>query len=384
MKKLKFVIAPDSFKESVSGFEASLAMKSGIKSILKDAEFDLIPMADGGEGTSEVIVNAQKGEFRKIIVKGPLGEKIEARYGWLIKEKKAIIEVAEACGLHLVEKSKRNPMNTTTVGVGEMILDALDKGVDHLIIGLGGSSTNDGGLGMLQALGVIALGADGTELGLGGKELIKIHKLDISKMDSRLKKISIEVACDVQNPFVGEKGATKIFGPQKGAKGEIADELELGMINFAKVLEEAFDIDISNIPKTGAAGGLGGAFFLLNGSLIRGVDLVIKHTKFEERIKDADFIITGEGSIDSQTKYGKTIVGIAHIAKKYNIPIIVLAGKVGDDIEELYSMGVTSVFGIVDKPKNLEEALKDGYNSIKKASENIARLIKILYFGGKE
>ncbi|MBU3161534.1 glycerate kinase [Clostridium frigoris] len=378
MKKLKFVIAPDSFKESVSGFEASEAIKSGLKSIFSDAQFDIIPMADGGEGTSEVIVNAQKGEFRKIIVTGPLGEKREAKYGWLQEEKKAIIEVAEACGLNLVEPSKRNPLYTTTFGVGEMILDALNKGVEHLIIGLGGSSTNDGGLGMLQALGIIAIDIEGNELGLGGKELIKLHKLDISKIDNRIKKISIEVACDVQNPFVGVRGATRIFGPQKGANGDIEDELELGMVNFAKIIVETFGIDISNIPKSGAAGGLGGAFILLNGSLLRGVDLVLKHTRFEERIKDADFIITGEGSIDAQTKYGKTISGIAQIAKKYKIPTIVLAGMVGDNIEELYSMGVTSVFGIVDKPKSLEDALRDGYNSIKKTSENIGRLIKIL------
>ena len=378
MKKLKFVIAPDSFKESVSGFEASEAIKSGLESVFCDAEFDIIPMADGGEGTSEVIVNAQKGEFKEVIVTGPLGEKLEARYGLLIKEKKAVIEVAEACGLHLVEESKRNPMYTTTFGVGEMILDALNSGVEHLIIGLGGSSTNDGGLGMLQALGMIALDIEGNQLGFGGKELIKLHKIDISKIDNRIKNISIEVACDVQNPFVGVSGATRIFGPQKGARGKIADELELGMVNFAKVIVETFGINISNIPKSGAAGGLGGAFILLNGSLLRGVDLVLKHTRFEERIKGADFIITGEGSIDAQTKYGKTISGIAQIAKKYNIPTIVLAGMVGDNIGELYSMGVTSVFGIVDKPKSLEDALKDGYNSIKKTSVNIGRLIKAL------
>lgn len=218
MKKLKFVVAPDSFKESVSGFKAAEAIKSGIESIFSDAEFDIIPMADGGEGTSEVIVNAQKGEFRKIIVTGPLGEKREASYGWLIKEKKAVIEVAEACGLHLVEPSKRNPMYTTTFGVGEMILDALNRGVEHLIIGLGGSSTNDGGLGMLQALGLIALDIEGNELGLGGKVLTKIHKLDISKIDTRLRTISIEVACDVQNPFVGEKRGYKNIWTSKRCK----------------------------------------------------------------------------------------------------------------------------------------------------------------------
>lgn len=366
MKKVKFVIAPDSFKESLDAFQASNAIKKGIQKIFENAEFELIPMADGGEGTSEVIINAQNGEFRKVKVTGPLSEEIEAKYGYVSKEKKAVIEVASACGLHLVEKERRNPLNTTTYGVGEMILDALNNGAEHFVIGLGGTATNDGGLGMLQALGAKAYDRSGNEIGRGGKELIKIERLDLTSLDSRLKEISIEVACDVENPLIGDYGATRTFGPQKGADSNIIEQLEIAMTNYAKIIEKTINLDIANMPKAGAAGGLGGAFLLLGCKLIKGIDLILKHTEFEEKIKDASYIFTGEGSVDNQTQYGKTIAGIANMAKSYNVPIIVLAGKVGDDIEELYNFGITSVFGIVDRPKSLEEALKDGYNSLKK------------------
>lgn len=375
MKKVKFVIAPDSFKESLDAFQSANAMKDGIEKVFKDSMFELIPMADGGEGTSEVIINAQKGEFKEIEVTGPLGEKIEAKYGYIKTQEKAVIEIAAACGLELVAMENRNPLYTTTYGVGEMILDALNIGAKHLIIALGGSSTNDGGIGMLQALGAKAYDRSGESVGLGGKELAKIERLDLSNLDSRLKNITIEVACDVENPLIGTNGATYTFGPQKGANTDILEELEKGMINYCKVIKKVCNIDISNKPKAGAAGGLGAALMLLDCELIKGIEMVLKHTGFEEKLKDADYIFTGEGSVDAQTKYGKTIAGIANIAKKYNVPTIVLAGSVGDDISELYDMGVTAIFGIIDGPKSLDEALKDGYKSVKKTSENIARLL---------
>ena len=332
-----------------------------------------------GEGTSEVIIYSQKGEFKNIRVTGPLGEKIEVKYGYIERDKKAVIEIAAACGLQLVKRELRNPLYTTTYGVGEIILDALDNGAKEFIIGLGGSATNDGGFGMLKALGARAYDIDGKDIGLGGKELAKINGIDLSNLDSRLKNATIEVACDVENPLIGMEGATYIFGPQKGANSEILEELELGMVNYAEVVKKTCNIDIAKMPKAGAAGGLGGAFLLLGCNLIKGIDMVLKHTDFEEKIKDADYIFTGEVSIDAQTKYGKTIAGIAKVASKYNIPIIVLAGKVSDDIDELYPIGVTAVFGITDRPKGLDEALKDGYNSIRKTSENVARLIGRLY-----
>lgn len=376
--KHKFLIAPDSFKDSLNASEAANAMKEGIKKIFDDSEFCMVPLADGGEGTTEVIIKSQNGEFKKVMVKGPLGENIECEYGYISNEKKAVMEVAAACGLQLVPKDKRNPLFTTTFGVGQMILHAINNGAKHIVVGLGGSSTNDGGLGMLQALGAKAYDRNGEELGLGGKELSKIDSLDLSKLDSRLKDITIEAACDVENPLVGENGATYTFGHQKGADSKTLAELEKGMINFSEAVYKACGLEIAHMPKAGAAGGLGAAFFIIGAHMNKGIDLVLKHTGFEEKLKNADFIFTGEGSIDAQTKYGKTIAGVSKMAKMHEVPVIALSGKVGDDIEELYEIGVTAVFGIVDKPKSLDEALKDGYNSIKKTSENVAMLLKRL------
>ncbi len=378
MNTPKFIIAPDSFKESLTSLAAAEAMKAGIEKVFASAEIELIPMADGGEGTLEVIINARKGEFRKVTVTDPLGRKIEAQYGFISEDKKAVIEIAKACGLQLINKGARNPLNTTTYGVGQIIIDALDNGAKHLIICLGGSATNDGGLGMLMALGAKAYNKFGEKIGLGGKELINIDYIDVSSLDSRLKDINIEVACDVENPLVGKNGATFVFAPQKGADEKIIEVLEEGMLNYSRIIKECLKVDVGNMPKAGAAGGLGAAFILLGANMVSGVDLVLKHTNFEEKVQGAAYIFTGEGSVDYQTKYGKTIAGIGQIGKKYNIPVIVLAGKVGDNIDELYSMGITAVFGIIDKPKELDEALKDGFKSIEKVSENIARILKII------
>ncbi|MDD7794693.1 glycerate kinase family protein [Clostridium sp. 'White wine YQ'] len=377
MKKLKIVIAPDSFKESIDAFKASEAIKEGFIKVFPEAEYEVIPMADGGEGTSEVIIDALNGEFINANVTGPLGNIIESKFGYINKECKAVIEVAAACGLALVPQEKRNPLKTTSFGVGEMILKALDKGAKHILIGLGGSSTNDGGLGMLLALGAKAYDNDGNAIGGYGKELININTIDLTSIDKRIYEVNIEVACDVENPLIGENGATYTFGPQKGATTQIMEELELGMKNYSNIIKASTGIDIGNTPKAGAAGGLGAAFMLIGGNLKKGIDIVLENIKFEERIQNADYIITGEGSIDSQTKYGKTIAGIAKMSKSKNIPVIVEAGKVSDDISELYEMGVTAVFGIVDEPKTLEEALLNGYNALRKASENIARLLVV-------
>ncbi|MBL4932841.1 glycerate kinase [Clostridium paridis] len=377
MKKLKIVIAPDSFKESIDAFNAAEAIKEGFIKVFPEAEYEVIPMADGGEGTSEVIINALNGEFIDANVTGPLGNIIESKFGYINEEDKAIIEIAAACGLALVPIDKRNPLNTTSFGVGEMILKALDKGAKRILIGLGGSSTNDGGLGMLVALGAKVYDNEGNTINGYGQELIKVNNIDFTSIDKRIYEVNIEVACDVENPLIGEKGATYTFGPQKGATTQIMQELELGMKNYSNKIKASTGIDIGNIPKAGAAGGLGAAFMLIEGNMKKGIDIVLENIKFEERIKNADYIITGEGSIDSQTKYGKTIAGIAKISKANNIPVIVEAGRVSDDISELYEMGVTAVFGIVDEPKTLEDALVDGYNSLRKESENIARLLAV-------
>lgn len=376
MKQYKFIIAPDSFKESVDAFDASTAIKEGMSPIFPDAVFELIPMADGGEGTSKVITFAQNGNFINIDVKGPLGDITTASYGYIESTKTAILECAEGCGLHLVPPDKKNPLLASTYGVGEIICHAIENKAEHIIIGLGGSATNDGGLGMLTALGGKFFDENHNEVEPYALSLSKIKSIDLKEVTKKLKNVTIDVACDVENPLLGPEGATYTFGRQKGADDNALKILEEGMKNYAKVINEEFGIEIGSMPKAGAAGGLGGAFLLLGCTMKKGIDLVLENTNFDERAKNADFIITGEGSIDSQTKYGKTISGIAQIAVKHNIPLIALGGRVGDDINELYDIGVTSVFGIVDSAKSLDKALADGYSSIRKTSENIARLIK--------
>ena len=372
----KIVIAPDSFKESLTAKEAAEAIKEGLSKVINNCCFEIIPMADGGEGTSEVIVEANNGEMNEIEITGPLGNKVKGKYGYIEKDNLAVIEVAEACGLHLVPRGQRNPEITTTYGVGELIKAALDKGAKNFVIGLGGSATNDGGFGMLQALGVSGRDINNNEIKFGGIELIKLKSINFEKIDERIKLCNIRVACDVENPLVGELGATKTFGPQKGADIEQLEKLEKALIHYGNLVKEATGLDVNNTNKAGAAGGLGAAFMLLNGKLERGIDMVLECTHFEERVKDADYIFTGEGSIDTQTKFGKTISGIAKIAKKHNIPLIALGGRVTDDAKELYDIGVTALFCIMDSVKTLDKALEDSYKSTAKVSENIGKLLK--------
>ena len=373
----KFILAPDSFKESMTAKEVCLAMEKGIKKAIQDAECIYVPMADGGEGTLQSLVDATNGRIYYKEVLGPLGNKVKARYGILGDNKTGIIEMAEASGLHLVEREKRNPMLTTSYGTGELIKAVLDKGVDRIIIGLGGSATNDAGVGMLQALGVRFLDKENKEIAFGGGELNKIAKIDLSNFDKRIRDIKIEAACDVNNLLTGERGASYVFGPQKGATKEMVEILDSNLKHFAELVYDEFNIDIDNISGAGAAGGLGSTLVgFCNAKLNKGIDIVIKYSKLEEKLQGADYVFTGEGSIDSQTKFGKTIAGIAKLAKKYDIPVIALAGEVGDGIEDLYDLGISSIFGILPGIISLEEALKDGSKNIERTSENIVRLLK--------
>ena len=376
MNRKKIVIAPDSFKESLSSIEAAKAIREGLSKSIRNCDFELIPMADGGEGTCDVIVEAKNGEMVYVTINDPLFNKIKGRFGYIEDEKLAVIEVADGCGLHLVPKEKRNPGITTTFGVGELIKAALDKGARNFVIGLGGSSTNDAGFGMLQALGVLGIDKNSNEIKSGGLELANLKDINFDNLDTRLKECRIRVACDVNNPLVGKLGASRMFASQKGATSEMVEMLEKALTNYGQLIEKIKNINIKDMKKAGAAGGLGSAFILLNAKLENGIDMVLEYTNFEERIKNADYIFTGEGSIDAQTKYGKTISGIAKLGKKYNIPIIALGGRVTNDYRELYDIGVTSVFPIIDEPKNIDKALKDGYESLIKVSENIGRIIK--------
>lgn len=374
---VKIVLAPDSFKESMTAKEVCKAMEKGIKNADNKIHCIHVPMADGGEGTMQSLIDATNGKIYSLKVKDPLGQEVEAQYGILGDGVTGILEMASASGIQLVPPRERNPLITTTYGTGQLIKACLDKGVKRLLIGIGGSATNDGGVGALQALGARFLDIEGQELGFGGGNLHKLANIDLTDFDIRLKNTAIEVACDVSNPLCGEKGASYVFGPQKGATPEIIEQLDSNLRHYALVIKKQFNIDIIDVPGAGAAGGLGaGLMAFLNGSLKKGIEIVVKYSGLEEKIKDCDMVWTGEGSIDFQTQYGKTPLGVAEIAKKYDKPVIALAGRVGDNIDILYEKGIDAIFGIMREACSLEKALSDGITNMEKTSENIIRLLK--------
>ena len=373
---MKFVLAPDSFKECMSSKEVCEVMESGIRKVYPEAEIIKVPMADGGEGTVEALVEATNGTYHTVNVTGPLGNKVDAVFGVLGNKKTAVIEMATASGLHLVKREERNPLITTTFGTGELIKAALDLGVKHIVIGIGGSATNDGGAGMIQALGGKLLDREGNEIGFGGGSLDKIETIDLSQIDSRIRDTVIEVACDVTNPLIGEKGASEIFGRQKGATEEMVKVLDSNLAHYANVIRRDLDIDIAYVEGAGAAGGLGAALLaFLNGELKRGIDLVIKHTELKEKLEGADYVFTGEGSIDYQTMYGKTPIGVATIAKEKGLKTIAFAGNVGEGIDILYTGGITAIFSIMLGVSTLENALKNGKENLLVTVENAVRLL---------
>lgn len=375
---MKIVIAPDSFKESMTAKEACEAIEKGMKIALPNAEFIKVPMADGGEGTTQSLVDATDGKMYFVETTGPLGEKVKSKFGILGNGEIAVLEMASTSGLELVPREKRNPMITTTYGTGELIKKAMDMGAKTILIGIGGSATNDGGAGMIQALGGKLLDENGKQISFGGGELSKIKKIDLSELDSRIKNIKFIAACDVQNPLTGETGAANVFGRQKGATEEMVKILDDNLKHYAELIRQDVKVDVENIPGAGAAGGLGaGLMAFLNAELRKGIDIVVEYSKLEEKIKGADFVITGEGSIDSQTRFGKTPYGVVSVAKKYGVPNITLAGNVSKDIEILYDYGFDAIFSIMQGVDNLDNALKNGKVNLEKTAENIARLIRI-------
>ncbi len=375
---MKIVVAPDSFKESLSAMEVAQAIEKGFRAVFPDAQIEKIPMADGGEGTVQSLVDATGGKIITKEVTGPLGEKVTAFFGVLGDGKTAVIEMAAASGLHLVPMEKRNPLLTTTRGTGELILAALDEGVDHLIIGIGGSATNDGGSGMAQALGARLLDKDRNEIAPGGGSLDKLANIDISELDARLQNVKIEVACDVDNPLIGQDGASHVFGPQKGATPEMVEQLDQNLAHYATILARDLGKDVAHIPGAGAAGGLGaGLLAFLDAELKSGIDIVIAATDLEEKIKDADLVITGEGKIDSQTIHGKTPIGVAKAAKKFNIPVIAICGSIADDADVVHDHGIDVLFSSLMRITTLEEALESGASNVEKTARNIAALYKL-------
>ncbi|MFT9597355.1 glycerate kinase [Mesobacillus sp.] len=375
---MKIVIAPDSFKESLTALEAATAIENGMKKILPEASFVKVPMADGGEGTVQSLVDATGGKIINKTVTGPLGTPVEAFFGISGDEKTAVIEMAAASGLHLVPPGDRNPLITTTRGTGELIAAALDYGVEQIIIGIGGSATNDGGAGMARALGIMLLDTDGKEIGEGGGALNSLAAVNIAGIDKRLDSVKIDVACDVDNPLTGMRGASHIFGPQKGATQEVVEVLDNNLHHYADIIRKDLGKDIEHVSGAGAAGGLGGGLMaFLSAELKRGVDIVLEATKLENQLIDADFVITGEGKIDGQTIFGKTPIGVAKTAKRHKVPVIAIAGNVASDSEIVHQHGIDAVFSIVPGVIALEDAFENASTYVERIAANIASVIKL-------
>lgn len=375
---MKIVIAPDSFKESLTALHVCEAVEKGIKAHFPNAEISKVPMADGGEGTVQSLVDATDGEVIQARVTGPLGKEVEAFYGILGDGKTAVIEMAAASGLHHVPVDKRNPLITTTRGTGELILKALDHKVKHIIIGIGGSATNDGGAGMAKALGAKLLDAKGAEIKEGGGSLDQLTSIDLTNLDSRLAEVKVEVACDVDNPLTGETGASAVFGPQKGATPDMVKRLDRNLAYYAAIVGKEMGIHIQSVPGAGAAGGLGGGLLaFLSAELKPGVDIVIKATQLENYIKNADLVITGEGRIDGQTIYGKTPIGVAKTAKKHTVPVVAIAGSIGVGSEAVYEHGINALFSIVPGIVSLSEALEKASENVERTAGSLASIMRL-------
>ena len=375
---MKIVIAPDSYKESLSALQVAEEIEAGFREVLPDAEYLKLPMADGGEGTVAAMVASTGGSLLESDVTGPLGEAVKACYGLTGDGKTAIIEMASASGLALVAANLRNPLETTTFGTGELIRAALDAGARHLVIGIGGSATNDGGTGMLQALGVKLLDHDGRQIGFGGGSLAHLDRIDISGMDQRLKECTIEAACDVNNPLTGPKGASRIFGPQKGATAEMVAQLDANLSRYAGLINRDLSVQVDSVPGAGAAGGMGAALMAFFGAKLRpGIEIVVETVGLEAIIKDADLVITGEGRIDSQSIHGKTPIGVAAVAKRYGKPVIGIAGSLSYDVDVVHEYGIDAVFSVLSQVGTLEEAFTNAAANLRAASRNIAAALKL-------
>lgn len=375
----KIVIAPDSFKESMAAIEVADAIERGFAKVFPNTTvFDKIPMADGGEGTTEALVNALNASYRKVTVKNPINKTITASYGYAYETNTAIIDMASASGLDLIAEEDKNPLITTSYGTGQLINDAIEQGAQHIILGIGGSATNDGGVGMLSALGCKFLDSDNQTLKAGGAALAKLSHIDMSNLNPKLKDTTIEVACDVTNPLLGKYGASEIYGRQKGATEDMIKQLDAALTRYHDVIEQQLNVSVKDIEGAGAAGGLGtGLLAFLNANLAKGIDIVLKETQFTQRVKDADLVITGEGKMDHQTIYGKTPIGVSHAAQRFNVPVIAIAGSLGEGYQAVYEHGISSVFSILQQPCSLSDALENGRKYMEQTAENIARLLLI-------
>ncbi len=371
---MKIVIAPDSFKGSLSAKEAAASIAQGFIDVLPEVEIVQLPIADGGEGTTETLVAATSGKLNSTTVAGPLGDIVNAQWGLLGNLETGVVEVASACGLDMLEPKERNPMLTSSYGLGELILAGLNQGVRHFIVGLGGSACNDGGAGMLQALGIRLLDEAGEELARGGGSLHSLNNIDISTLDFRLKDVRFEVACDVDNPLLGELGASAVFGPQKGADAQMVAELDANLEHYAKIIRKTTGKDIALTAGAGAAGGLGAAFLaFFNAELKSGIDIVLDALNLEKHLENADLLITGEGRIDSQSLHGKAPIGISKRAKCYQCPVIVIAGSVEGDVKLIQEQGIDAVYVVVSGKLSLAGALAEPSKNLTLVSRQVAK-----------
>lgn len=375
---MKILIAPDSFKHSLTARQVADNLTKGIMRIFPDATIRKVPVADGGEGTMQSLVDATGGRLISAKVHDPLMRKIDAEFGMLGNGETAVIEMAVASGLELLDEDELDPMAATTYGTGELMKNALDEGCKKMIIGIGGSATNDGGCGMARALGAKFLDDKGNEIDQGGGGLGKLKSIDLSGLDSRLKDCLITVAADVTNPLTGDDGAARVYAPQKGANGEQVNRLEKNMKHFAEVIREQLSEEIEETPGAGAAGGLGAGLIVFAGAKIRaGFEVVSETVKLEEKVKGVDLVITGEGKIDRQTQFGKTPFGVARIAKKFDKPVIAIGGSLGEDHGVLHEKGFDAILPVIPRPMQLKDALRQAPDLLVDAGERMARMIRI-------
>lgn len=372
---MKIIISPDSFKGSVSALDVAESIKEAILSVDATAKTVTMPVADGGEGTIEAIASCVPTEIHEMTVCGPMGEEATAYYATIDGGKTAIVEMAQASGLPMVPVAERNPLLATTYGTGQLMKAALDQGCTKMIIGIGGSATNDGGAGALMALGASFKNAEGEEIALGGEALKDLTQIDLSKFDSRINDIEIIVACDVTNPLTGVTGASHIYGPQKGATPQMVESLDYALVNFAKVSETLLGSDYSVCPGAGAAGGLGFALLAFcKAKFAAGIDIVLDVCGFEKELEDADLVITGEGRIDGQSVCGKVLYGIGMKAKEKGVPVIAIGGGVREDSDALLDCGITAMFSIANGPMTLDYAMENGKKLIYQVAKNIMRV----------
>ncbi|MGR7803842.1 glycerate kinase [Klebsiella aerogenes] len=378
---MKIVIAPDSYKESLSALDVATAIETGFREIYPHAEYVKVPVADGGEGTVEAMVAATQGHIVQVSVTGPLGEPVNAFYGLSGDMRCAYIEMAAASGLESVPPTRRNPLLTTSWGTGELIRHALDAGVSQIIIGIGGSATNDGGAGMAQALGAKLLSAGQQQIAPGGGALETLARIDLSELDPRLADCRIDVACDVTNPLTGPQGASAVFGPQKGATAAMIERLDRGLQHFAQIIDRDLDIDVLSLEGGGAAGGMGAALYAFCGANLRpGIEIVTDALGLADLVADADLVITGEGRIDSQTIHGKVPVGVAKVAKRFNVPVIGIAGSLSADVGVVHQHGLDAVFSVLYSVCTLDEALANAAANVRMTARNVAAVLEM---GGK-